>query len=72
MKNFKQHSRPIFADFATEYISAPSRPDVDRLVIVPHRTIYINISADREANVTRLVQDLNEPIGFAVYLLERF
>ena len=71
MMNFKQHSNSRFANFATEYVSAPSRPDVDRLIIVPHRTIYNNISADRDASVTRLVQDLNEPIGFAVYLLER-
>lgn len=71
MMNFKQRPRPRFADYATEYVSAPSRPDVDRLIIVPHYTIYINISAEPGASVTRLVQDLNEPIGFAVYLLER-
>lgn len=66
----RQRSNHKFANFATEYISAPSRHDVDRLIIIPHRTIYINVSANREANVTRLVQDLNEPIGFAVYRLE--
>lgn len=64
-------SRPILEDFAVDTISIPDRPDVDRVIVVPYRTIFRNVSAAPGANVTRLVHDLDEPLGFEAFLPAR-
>ena len=61
---------PFYAGYKTEYIIIPTRPDVEAIISIPHETVYRNISAQQGANVTRLVQDLNEPLGFQVLRLE--
>ena len=51
-------------NYDTDYVEIPTRPDIDRLIVIPLKTVFINLSAGYGANVTRLVQDLDEPLGF--------
>lgn len=46
--------------FTTHYVDIPSRPDIDRIIVVPLRTIFFNLNTGPMANVTRLVLDLEE------------
>lgn len=52
--------------YDTDYVEIPSRPDIDRLVVVPLKTVFINFSAEPGANVTYLVHDLDESLGFLI------
>ena len=58
--------------YSNGYILAPTRPDIDRLIVVPYKMIYLNLSAHPSANVTRVIFNLDESVGFVVYRLERF
>lgn len=58
----KQNHCNRFDYFDTDYVEIPSRPDIDRIIVLPLKTVYINLSAEPGANVTRLVHDLNEPL----------
>lgn len=60
---------PFYAGYKTEYIIIPTRPDVEAIISIPHETVYRNISAQQGANITRLVQDLDEPLGFPMVRL---
>lgn len=59
----------ILDSYAVKHIMILSRPDIDRIVVVPRRTIYINVTAAPGASLTRLIQNVQEPIDFQfVYL----
>ena len=60
---------PFYAGYKTEYIIIPTRPDVEAIISIPHETVYRNISAQQGANITRLVQDLDEQLGFPMVRL---
>lgn len=64
-------SPAVLQGFITDTICIPERPDIDRVVVVPCRTIYRNVSAVPGASVTRLVRDLDEPLGFEAFLPAR-
>ena len=59
----------FYADYRVESVSIPERPDIEAIISIPHETVYRNISAQQGANITRLVQDLNEPLGFPMVRL---
>lgn len=61
---------PFYAGYETEYIIIPTRPDVEAIISIPHETVYRNISAQQGANITRLVQDMDEPLGFQILHLK--
>ncbi len=56
--------KKLISSFDTDYVDIPTRPDVDRVIVVPLRTVFFNVSAAPAANVTRLVHDLDEYPGF--------
>lgn len=53
--------------FTIHYVDIPSRPDIDRIIVVPLRTIFLNLNTGPRANVTRLVLDLDEHVPRFVY-----
>lgn len=59
----------FYADYRTECVSIPERPDIEAIISIPHETVYRNVSADAHANVIRLVRDLDEPLGFQMVRL---
>ena len=48
--------------YAIEYITIPSRPDIDRMIVISDNMILINKTAKPGANVTRLVFDGHEKV----------
>lgn len=59
----------FYADYYVESVFIPDRPDIEAIISIPHKTVYRNVSADAHANVIRLVQDLDEPLGFQMVRL---
>ena len=53
--------------YDTDYVEIPTRPDIDRMIVIPLKTVFINLSAGYGANVTQLVFDLDQPMGFTIY-----
>lgn len=48
--------------YAIEYITIPSRPDIDRMIVIPANTVFINVTAKPGANVTRIAFDGHEKV----------
>lgn len=48
--------------YAIEYITIPSRPDIDRMIVIPANTVFINKTAKPGANVTRVAFDGHEKV----------
>lgn len=42
--------------FAIEYIQAPKYPQIERFIYTKRRTIYINLSARKDAKIIKLEQ----------------
>ena len=42
-------------------IELPQFPQIERFIVEPLQTIYINLSAAPDANVIRVVRNLNDP-----------
>lgn len=53
-------------NYDTDYVEIPTRPDIDRMVVVPLKVIFQNISAEPGANITQLVYDLDAPLGYSL------
>lgn len=52
------------ADFSTDYVDIPDRPDIEKLIVLPLKTIYINLNADADADIIWLVYDLEQSLPF--------
>ena len=48
--------------YAIEYVTIPSRPDIDRMIVIPANAVFINKTAKPGANVTRLAFDGHEKV----------
>ena len=51
------------------YILAPTRPDLDRIYVIPEQKIYYNLLAYPDAKVIRI--SFGEKLDFVAYRLER-
>ncbi len=62
MKQPHRHSRPILDNYDTDYIELSQHPEIERIVVEPLKTIFTNLSAAPDANVTRVVRNLDDPL----------
>ena len=59
-------------NYDTDYVEIPTRPDIDRMIVVPLKVIFQNISAEPGANITQLVHDLDAPLGYSLRFPSQF
>ena len=54
--------RANLRSYAIEYITIPSRPDIDRMIVISDNMILINKTAKPGANVAYLVFDRHDKV----------
>ena len=60
----KRSSRGLLETFDIAYIDLPEEAHAARLIVVPMKTIFINIAAAPGENVDRLFQDVEDAEEF--------
>lgn len=62
MKSPIRRPRPILDSYDTDYIELPQHPEIERIVVEPLKTIYTNLSAAPDANIIRVVRNMDDPL----------
>ena len=56
----------MFSDYRLVYADFPNRPEIERMIVMPLKAIYINRTAAKGAKVIRLVQNRDELVPLVV------
>lgn len=62
----------FFDSYTHDEVLIPSRPDIDRIIVIPLQVVFHNLSAEPGANITQLVHDLDAPLGYSLRFPSRF
>lgn len=56
----------MFENYKRITATFPDRPEIERMIVMPLKAIYINRTAAQGANVIRLVQNRSELVPFVL------
>ena len=60
MNNKSDPNRPSIKSFAVRHMAMPELPEVEKIISLPRKTIFVNTAARAGANITELMYCIND------------